>query len=98
MTAIELRNENMRRFGFGCETMKNIRICKKCGKPATGKLLHCKQCSALLSTETLFDFYKKQHAVCRGCDTVLPDGSHFCPKCGAVNESPKERFKEGEEI
>lgn len=86
MTAIELKSENMKRFGFGCEAMKNMKICKKCGKPAEGKLLFCKQCGTLLSAKTLYDFYKKQHAVCRKCNTVLPDDSHYCPECGTSNE------------
>lgn len=95
MRSFERKYENMKMFGFGYETMKNIKICKKCGKPANANRLVCKNCGTLLSAKTLFDFYKKKHTVCHNCNIFLPDNSHFCPGCGAVNKGRKKFFKEG---
>lgn len=82
MISSEPKSENMKMFGFGYEAMKSIKICKKCGKPANVNRLFCKNCGALLSRKTLFDFYKKRQRVCQSCKTVLSEQSEYCPECG----------------
>lgn len=82
MSAAEMKSENMKRFGFGYEAMKNIKICKKCGKPASAHRRFCKQCGTFLSGKTLFDCYKEHHKSCRHCNTIVSEQTEYCPKCG----------------
>lgn len=82
MISSEPKSENMKMFGFGYEAMKSIKICKKCGKPASAHRLFCKQCGTFLSGKTLFDCYKEHHKSCRHCNTIVSEQAEYCPKCG----------------
>ena len=66
-----LRLEGMKRFGFGPEVMKEIRVCRVCGCSCTVREKYCKDCGAVLPKETLFDLYKARHLYCPACDTVV---------------------------
>ena len=77
-----LRLEGMKRFGFGPEGMKEIRVCRVCGCPCTAREKYCKDCGAVLPKETLFDLYKARHLYCPACDTVVASTAVFCPECG----------------
>ena len=93
MMTLKLQNEKMRYFGFGYEIMKQVKVCKKCGAPASAHQLFCKECGAFLTRKSLYDKYKTRHKVCRKCKTVLPDAAKYCPQCGT-----KQNNKEKEAI
>ena len=78
----QLRYKNMEDFGYGPNVMKKTKVCPKCGKMVNTRFRSCPDCGEQLSSETLFDHYKRQHACCSECDTVLTDDSKFCPHCG----------------
>lgn len=82
MTAFRLQKESMRRYGFGYETMKQVKVCEKCGAAANAHRLFCRECGAFLTRKSLYDQYKARHKVCRKCKTVLSDSAEFCPQCG----------------
>lgn len=72
----------MEDFGYGPNVMKKNKVCPHCRKMVKAQLKACPDCGALLSNETLFDYYKRRHDCCSECDTVLAPGSLFCPSCG----------------
>lgn len=90
MMALKLKNEKLRCFGFGYEVMKQIKVCEKCGAPASAHQFFCKECGAFLTRKSLYDKYKARHKVCRKCKTVLPDEAEYCPQCG-TKQNNKER-------
>ena len=65
MMTLKVQNEKMRYFGFGYEIMKQVKVCKKCGAPASVHQLFCKECGAFLTRKSLYDKYKARHKVCR---------------------------------
>ena len=71
-----------KRFGFGPEVMKEIRVCRVCGCSCTVREKYCRDCGAVLPRETLFDLYKARHLYCPACDTVVASTVVFCPECG----------------
>ena len=78
----KLRYKNLADFGFGPNVMKKNKVCAKCGQMVKGRARKCPACGDRMPAETLFDSYKKQHACCPGCDTVLAADSQYCPNCG----------------
>ena len=80
----EVRFKNLERFGFGPNVMKKTRVCVRCGRMARTRAGVCPSCGEKLPGETLFDRYKKQHASCPQCDTVLTSDAHYCPNCGTA--------------
>ena len=72
----------MKKYGFGTDEMKKIKVCPTCGAAQSLKNTVCTQCQTPLSSETLFDAYKTRHAVCRRCGEVVANGAKFCPQCG----------------
>ena len=90
----KLRFKNLERFGFGPNVMKKNKVCHRCGRLVGARLANCPDCNEKLSSETLFDRYKRRHMCCSDCDTVLAPGSHYCPHCGkpvikkAMGENP----------
>ncbi|MBR4000169.1 MAG: zinc ribbon domain-containing protein [Clostridia bacterium] len=77
-----MRQESMKRYGFGPAAMKGIRICAECGMPSAASERKCGECGAKLPRENLFQQYKKRHRFCPRCDTVVADDVQFCPECG----------------
>lgn len=87
MTAAEIKSFTMKQYGFGYKVMKEIRVCKKCGKPTSAKMIRsCQNCGAFLPRKNLFDVYRRQHRSCKMCGTILSDAMKYCPKCGKYNE------------
>ena len=86
MKALKLKNEKMRCFGFGYEIMKQVKVCEKCGAPASAHRLFCKECGTFLTRKSLYDKYKERHKVCRKCKTILPDAAEYCPQCGTKKQ------------
>ena len=83
LTKLEyIRQENMERYGFGTNIMRNIRICPECGIPAAASERNCQECGSKLPRETLFQQYKKRHRSCPHCETVVTETAQFCPECG----------------
>ena len=78
----QLRYKNMEDFGYGPNVMKKTKVCPKCGKMVNTRFRSCPDCGEQLSSETLFDHYKRKHKCCPECDTVLASGSLYCPHCG----------------
>lgn len=77
------RAENMRRYGFGPDAMRQIKVCGQCGAPNDARLHRCAECETRLPRDTLFDLYKRNHPHCRLCDTVAADSARYCPRCGS---------------
>ncbi|MBE6710781.1 MAG: zinc ribbon domain-containing protein [Clostridia bacterium] len=78
----ESRFRNLEQFGFGPNVMKKTKICAKCGQIAKTGTFFCRRCGAFLPRETLYDRYRRQHACCTGCGTVLTKDAKYCPHCG----------------
>ena len=78
----KLRYRNMENFGFGPNVMKKTKVCARCGKIVKASAKTCPECGEKLSSETLFDRYKRKHKSCPDCDTVLASDSIYCPNCG----------------
>ena len=78
----ETRYRKMEQFGYGPNVMKKSKVCPRCGKVADVSFLQCPDCGENLSDETLFDYYRRQHASCPDCDTILAPDSRYCPNCG----------------
>ena len=78
----KLRYRNMEDYGFGPNVMKKTKVCARCGKMVRANAKTCPECGEKLSSETLFDCYKRQHKCCPDCDTVLAPDSQYCPNCG----------------
>lgn len=78
----KLRFKQLEKFGFGPNVMKKNKVCPRCGKLVGARLTVCPDCNERLSSETLFDRYKRRHLNCFHCDNVLPPGSRYCPICG----------------
>ena len=78
----KLRFKNLEKFGFGPNVMKKNKVCPRCGRLVGARLTVCPDCNERLSSETLFDRYKRRHLSCSHCDTVLTPGSQYCPNCG----------------
>ena len=77
-----MRQESMKRYGFGPAAMKGIRICAECGMPSAASERKCGECGAKLPRENLFQQYRKRHRYCAHCDNVVADDVQFCPECG----------------
>lgn len=76
------RFRELERYGFGPNVMKKNKVCVNCGKLVRASAKTCPECGERLSSETLFDRYKRQHKSCPDCDTVLSYDSRYCPNCG----------------
>lgn len=77
------RAENMRRYGFGPDAMRQIKVCGQCGAANDACLHRCVECGGRLPRDTLFDLYKRNHPYCRLCGTVAADSARYCPICGS---------------
>lgn len=77
-----VRRENMLRYGFGPEVMKQIKICGSCGTQNAAYERKCRECRTKLPRNTLFDLYREMHQSCPICKTVIPDHTGYCPVCG----------------
>ena len=73
---------NLERYGFGPNVMKKRKVCARCGKLVRAYARTCPECGERLSSETLFDRYKRKHLCCNDCDMVLSFDSRYCPNCG----------------
>lgn len=80
------RRQELRRYGFGTETMKQLKVCTNCGEPAIASEKNCPMCGAKLPSETLFQAYQRRSRCCTCCGTVVPIGAEYCPRCGASLE------------
>ncbi len=96
MTASEMQSESMFHYGFGYEAMKRVKICEKCGAPASVHRLFCKECGAFLTRKSLYDKYKARHKVCGKCKTILPDAAEYCTQCGTKQNNKEQNNKERE--
>ena len=76
------RLKNLEDFGYGPNVMRNTKVCAKCGQVIKASASFCPDCGERLSSETLFDRYKRQHKCCPECDTMLAPDSQYCPNCG----------------
>lgn len=74
--------DNLTYYGFGPEVMKRLKVCPRCGVGASAAQHFCKECSAELPTDTLYDAYRLSHRICPACDAVAAQGSEYCPCCG----------------
>lgn len=77
-----LHTPELRRYGFGVDNMRSIKICSLCGAPCEAAKKRCPECGAGLPEETLYEAYKKRTALCRQSQDVLPADTACCPKCG----------------
>ena len=77
-----MRQESMKRYGFGPAAMRGIRICAECGMPSAALERKCRECGAKLPHENMFQQYRKRHRYCAHCDNVVADDVQFCPECG----------------
>lgn len=83
MVEIQMSREQLlKKYGFGPEAMKKIKVCRVCGRACDSGELYCEDCGVVLPKETLFDLYRSQHLCCPECDTIVAKNTHFCPKCG----------------
>ena len=78
----EERQNTLLYYGFGTEAMKNATVCPACGSLESVDNITCRKCGGELSKSSLFDVYKRQHKLCKSCETVLADFMEFCPHCG----------------
>ena len=78
----KVRYKNLEDFGYGPNVMRNTKVCSNCGQVIKASASFCPQCGKKLSSETLFDRYKRLHKCCPECDTVLAHDSQYCPNCG----------------
>lgn len=81
------RLHNMEDLGFGPSAMRKIKKCPNCGEMVSSEYDFCQKCGTLLSSDTLYDFYKSLHKVCPSCDAVVNKQLPFCPHCGASLKS-----------
>ena len=80
----KVRFRQLERYGFGPNVMMKTKVCARCGKLVRASARTCPECGERLSSETLFDRYKRQHQCCCECDTVLAPGSLYCSNCGTA--------------
>lgn len=83
------RREGMRRYGFGIQAMRQIKVCRGCGAPARAEQNYCKECGSPLPQRTLYEEYKLRHKVCIHCDIAVPDEAEYCPQCGRKLEQKR---------
>jgi len=76
--------QNLGHFGFGPDVMKQMKVCRHCGKTMSSEKRYCDACGVILPAETLYDLYKAKHICCPDCDTVVSDSSLYCPECGRL--------------
>ena len=80
----KVRFRELERYGFGPNVMMKTKVCARCGKLVRASARTCPECGERLSSETLYDRYKRQHQCCYECDTVLAPGSLYCSNCGTA--------------
>ncbi len=76
------RKEGKKRYGFGVERMKEIKVCAHCGTVSNSLKLFCPECSKKLPKETVYMQYQKRHRTCLDCGQVISNSMQFCPMCG----------------
>ena len=64
--------------GYATEMSKNMKLCPKCGKPASSDKKFCPECGEPLPETTL-----AQSSVCTHCGKQNNIGTKFCSECGA---------------
>lgn len=77
-----IRLENMKQCGFGVDSMKQIKVCTRCGNTSSVKQQFCTECGYRLPDKSLYEIYKERHKICPKCETVVTDESDYCPQCG----------------
>ena len=82
-----IRLKDLTHYGFGTESMKQIKVCGECGARADAGQEFCRECGAPLPKETLYDVYRRKNRVCRLCGSVVFKSALYCPKCGARLEA-----------
>ncbi len=85
------RFEQLAKFGFGPNVMKQTRICPNCETLVSGSAKACPRCKKRLPEITLLTLYEEQHPVCPDCGTVLSDDVQYCPQCGKCIFQKKEK-------
>lgn len=86
MTKVDKRFDASRDYGFGTDSMKQIKVCTSCGRAEDSDLYFCRECGTPLPKATLFEEYKENHRTCEKCGTILTDKMIYCPKCGHENK------------
>lgn len=81
-------------FGFGPNVMKRNRICNGCGHMIDTTEKDCPLCGTVLSTQTVYDWYKNMHKCCPVCETILTKGAKYCPHCGTKLKELQEKSNE----
>lgn len=69
-------------LGMGPYAMKKLKVCQNCGQVASAWALFCPACRHRLRMKNLFDVYRKMHAGCPHCKTMLASDAQYCPHCG----------------
>ncbi len=85
------RFDQLAKFGFGPNVMKQTRICPNCESLVTDGAEVCPRCGNKLPEITLLTLYEEQHPVCPDCGTVLSDDVQYCPQCGKRIFQKKEK-------
>lgn len=80
----QIRMESMKQYGFGPETMKQLKVCANCGAIVPAEKQICGECGSRLPRKTLYQVYLNLHRRCPVCETVLSDNAIFCPQCGTM--------------
>ena len=75
----QIRMESMKQYGFGPETMKQLKVCANCGATVPAEKQICGECGSRLPRKTLYQVYLNLHRRCPVCETVLSDNAIFLP-------------------
>ena len=94
-SAESIRYRKMEYFGYGPNVMKKNKVCSRCGVMTDASNRACPECGEKLPDETLFEYYKRQHASCPDCDTVLTPSSLYCPQCGKKINHKEDNIERG---
>lgn len=78
----QIRHDGMKKYGFGTDVMKTIKVCASCGAMMNVSQKFCKECGTRLPKDNLFESYQKKHKNCFVCGTVVAENTHYCPRCG----------------
>ena len=82
-----IRLKDLTHYGFGTESMKQIKVCRECGAKADAGQDFCRECGTPLPKETLYDLYRRENRLCPLCGSIVSRWAVFCPKCGARLET-----------
>ncbi len=77
-----VRLESMEEYGFGPRAMRELKVCRFCGRTSPSGERFCRECGKELPEKSLYQSYKERHKFCTGCETVVADSTEYCPQCG----------------